>query len=280
MTVLTAIVELSRASWSVLRQHPRLIWFPILGLLTILVALSFVAPIVLPSDDQVPWLALLVILFVTHVIHVFFNVGLTGEALRALRGEPPVIARGLATAAERMSAIVGFAAIATPIGFVLGVFGRSRSVAVRLARAMVGTAWSLATYFAIPVMVQERRSGLMSLRRSGQLFQRTWGETTLSEVGVRVLTAQLSIVLIVIALLLMDLLGESVLSVLVLIALVTAFIGVIGALEAIYRAALYVFASEGVVPESFAGPELDAIWHAKPATPSEHPPDDAPTDPT
>jgi len=47
--------------------------------------------------------------------------------------------------------------------------------------------------------------------------------------------------------------------------LATAAVGVIGALEAIYRAALYVFASEGVVPEPFGGPEIDAIWQVKPA---------------
>lgn len=40
-----------------------------------------------------------------------------------------------------------------------------------------------------------------------------------------------------------------------------------GAREAIYRAALYVFASEGVVPEPFDGAELHAIWHVTPADP-------------
>jgi hypothetical protein len=287
MTVYTAIIELSRASWRVLRNHPRLIWFPILGLLTIMVALAFLGPIVLPTDDDIPWLALLVITFVTQLIHVFFNVGLTSEALKALRGGSPTITDGIGIATERVPAIVTFAAITAPIGFVLGLIGRCRWPAVRFARAMVGTAWSLATYFAIPVMVQERRSGVMCLRRSGQLFQRTWGETTLSEVGLRVITAQLSIVLILLALLLIDVLGESFFTLLVVIALVAGFIGVIGALEAIYRAALYVFASEGVVPEAFGGPELDAIWRAKSGQssseptpePTGEPPTEPPTEP-
>jgi len=38
---------------------------------------------------------------------------------------------------------------------------------------------------------------------------------------------------------------------------------VINSLEAIYRAALYVFAAEGVVPEPFGGPELEDIWQVK-----------------
>ena len=76
------------------------------------------------------------------------------------------------------------------------------------------------------------------------------------------------IVLVIVALVLVKLLADSLLALLLVMALSIAVIGVLGALEAIYRAALYVFASEGVVPEPFGGPELDAIWHVKPADPS------------
>jgi len=46
-------------------------------------------------------------------------------------------------------------------------------------------------------------------------------------------------------------------------ALAACLIGVIASLEAIYRAALYVFAAEGVVPEPFGGPELEDIWQVR-----------------
>jgi hypothetical protein len=74
-------------------------------------------------------------------------------------------------------------------------------------------------------------------------------------------------VLVIVAIVLVKLLGDSLFALLLVMALATAAIGVIGALEAIYRAALYVFASEGVVPEPFGGPELDAIWQVRPADP-------------
>ena len=166
-----------------------------------------------------------------------------------------------------MLSIVTLTAVTSTFGFLLALFGRSRNVAVQLARAVIGTAWSLATYLAIPVMVQERRGGVPSLRRSGMLFRRTWGETALSEVGIRVLTAHIAVVLVIVAIVLVKLLDDSVFALLLVVSLSIAAIGVIGALEAIYRAALYVFASEGVVPEPFGGPELDAIWHVKPADP-------------
>jgi len=262
MTVFHAVVELSKASWRVLRGNPRLVWFPVLSLVSLIGLLMIVAPILAPGDDETPWLLLIVITAITYVTHVFFTVALTSEALRALRGEPPSITNGLAAATTRLPAIATLSAITGTFGLALGTFGRSRHVAVKVARAIVGTAWSLATYLAIPVMVQERRGGLTSLRRSSDLFRRTWGETTLSEVGIRVLTAHLGLILVLVAVALIDLLGDSI-GILVVLALVVAAFAIIGTLEAIYRSALYVFAAEGVIPEPFDSPELEEIWRAK-----------------
>ena len=264
MTVFHAIVELSKASWRVLRRHPCLAWFPLLSLATMFAILMFVAPVITPGgeDDEIPWLSLYILVAIAHLTQVFYTVGLTSESLRALRGETPSVLGGIATAMTHLPAIAVFSLITGTVGFLIGLIGRSTKVAVKLARALVNTAWSLATYLAIPVMVQERRDGLTSLRRSSDLFRRTWGETTLSEVGMRVLTAHLSLVLVLVALIVIELLGESLGFVLVLLIVIGA-IAVIGALEAIYRSALYVFAAEGVIPEPFNGPELDEIWQTK-----------------
>jgi hypothetical protein len=272
MTVFSAIIGLTKASWQVLRQHPRLMWFPILSLLATFGCLIFVGPI-LPIVSEFPLLAMFLFLFVVHVVHVFFMVGLTTEALRALRGESPItIAGGLGAACTHAPSIVSMAAVMSTFGLFLEVLGRSRNAALRFARAVFGTGWSLVTYLAIPVMVQERRGGIPSLRRSGDLFRQTWGETALSEVGVRIVAQYIMILVVVLAVLLIHVFGESPFTVLIIICLAAATAGLIGSLEAIYRAALYVFASEGVVPAPFAGAELDAIWRAKPADP-------APTEP-
>jgi len=264
MTVFHAILELSKASWRVLRRHPRLAWFPVLSLASLIAIFILVVPVILPGgeDDEIPWLSLYLITALTYLTNVFYTVGLTSEALRALRGEAPSIPNGLATAVTHMPAIATFSLITGTVGFFISLLGRSTKVAVKLARALVNTAWSLATYLAIPVMVQERRSGLMSLRRSSDLFRRTWGETTLSEVGVRVLTAHLTLMLVLIAFVLIELLGDS-FAVLVILALTVGLVAIVGALEAIYRSALYVFAAEGVIPDPFNSPELDAIWKTK-----------------
>lgn len=264
MSVMNAIVELTRASWRVFRRHPVLAWFPIMGIASALAFLFALVPILDPGEPgELSWLALLGIALALEAIHMFFMAGLTNEALKALRGETPTVPCGVGSAIERAPAIVGLSAVTGTVGFVLSLIGRCRWPAIRIAQSLVGTAWSLATYLAVPVMVQERRGAVPSLKRSGDLFKRTWGETTLSEVGVRVVTAHLTLLLVLLAVAILQLLGDSMFVVLILIAIFAAFIGVVGALEAIYRSALYVFASEGVVPEPFGGPELDAIWQVR-----------------
>lgn len=265
MTVFTAIVELTSASWRVLRCHPLLLWFPLLSLVT-LIGLTALLEALGPTHElreDVPWLTVGLLVFVVHVIHVFFRVGLTNEALKALRGERPTVGSGLVVALTRSPAILSLAAITSTFGLAMTMMGRSRHGAIRLARILVGTAWSLATYLALPVLVQERRGGIASLRRSGALFRRTWGETSLSEVGVRVITQHLFVLCVVIVMVLIHLLGRSPFVVLLMVCAFAAVASVIGALEAVYRAALYVFASEGVVPAPFGSPELDEIWRVR-----------------
>jgi len=261
MTVFDAIVALTKASWRVLRRHPCLMWFPLLSIVTTIVVLVLVGPILM--RDEPTWLTVLLLGFAIQLVSIFWRVGLTAEALKALRGGTPSVSSGVTAALARPGAIVSLSAVTSTVGFAIGLIGRSSRGALRIARAIVGTAWSLATYLAVPVMVQEGRGGVPSLRRSGDLFKRTWGETTLSEVGLRVITAHLAFVLLIVAMLLVKLLGDSALAILLVVGLIAAFAAVVGALEAIYRSALYVFASEGVVPEPFGGPELDDIWHVK-----------------
>ncbi|HUJ61155.1 MAG TPA: DUF6159 family protein [Kofleriaceae bacterium] len=261
MTVLQAIALLTKASWRVLRAHPILMWFPVFSLVSTIAVVLLLGPIVLRGEPT--WLALFVLGLAAQLVHLFWRVGLTAEALKALRGGTPNISEGVLAAASRPTAILSLGLVSATVGLVLAVLGRSSRGALRVARAVIGTAWSLATYLAIPVMVQERRGGIPSLRRSGDLFRKTWGETALSEVGLRVITAHLSVVLVLIALAIIELLGESGWALLAVLALVAGFVGVVGALEAIYRAALYVFASEGVVPAPFGGPELHDIWQVK-----------------
>src|SRR5262249_49729459 len=123
MTVFQAIAELSKASWRVLRRHPCLAWFPLMSFASVVAMFLFVVPIIVPGahDDELSWFTFYVITVLLYVTQMFFSVALTAEALRALRGEKPAIANGLATAAARAPAVASLSLITATVGFVIGL---------------------------------------------------------------------------------------------------------------------------------------------------------------
>jgi hypothetical protein len=254
VNVLTAFLALTGASWQVFRRFPRLIWFPILSIVS-LVAVASLIPQIGPS-----WLYAAILTYVVYLVGTFYAVALTTQALAAMRGGTPRIAAGMAVAFTRMPAIATLAVVSGVVGFALTLLGRSRARSVRIARFLLGTAWSVATYLAVPVLVEEQAGGVASLRRAGALFKKTWGETLLAEVGMRVLFTQTGILLGLIATILFGLLGDSALFFLIMVAIVLTAIGVLGAFDAITRSALYLFAVSGKVPEPFSGADLAPVF--------------------
>ncbi len=46
----------------------------------------------------------------------------------------------------------------------------------RLVVRLIGVAWTLASYFVVPVLAEEDLGPIEALRRSADLFRETWGE--------------------------------------------------------------------------------------------------------
>jgi Family of unknown function (DUF6159) len=259
MTIFATTAGISKASLRLLRAHPRLMAFPALGFAASLtVLLTFLPDLEEPGDG----IMLALVYFLVHGIMVFCSAGLVCEALRALRGQPISVSGGLGAAAARASALAAYSAIECTIGMFLSALGRRGRAARWLAEWVLGGAWSLVSYLALPVLMAERRGGYDSLRRSGELLRRIWGETALSEFGFRTLVIHVGIALLLVCLLIARLIDGPV-AVVVGIVLVLAFAVIAASLQAIYRAALYIFAAEGVVPDEFDTPDMHAVWRVK-----------------
>jgi hypothetical protein len=201
----------------------------------------------------------------------FFSAGLTREALRALRGEPISVRAGVAAAGERLPALASYTVVSSSIGLAVELVtlaGRAPDGRVRFAgrlfRFLLGAGWTLASYLALPVLIQERRGGMASLRRSAQLLRQTWGETLLGELGATAATYAFYAIAILIAIVLARLFDDPVLPVLIaVVALLVAFAILADTLRTIYRAALYIFATEGIVPGPFDAAGLEGVWSVK-----------------
>jgi Family of unknown function (DUF6159) len=283
-----------RAAWQTLRRNPRLLWFSALLGVASLVLTSIGATLGWLGLQAVPWLADhgfaeppepslsgraaigvgLFLWFGAHLLAPYFGVALSSATLEALASRPFRIRSCLREANRRLGGIATFAVLDASVGAFLARMrggssaqGRRRSRGSPLAAKLLGFAWRSATYLVVPVLSRESKGGLAALGRSTALMRQTWREAF---VGRLVLGWVLwpAALLALGALTVLVMLGVSPLGQPVLFG-VTAGLSVIAwvglaviahTLDTIYRCALYVFATEGVVPEPFADPDLDEIW--------------------
>lgn len=260
MTIFETTHSIGKAALRVLRARPRLVLFPLLAVAVNLTLVLMLLPGLREPEDGI---TLALIYFLGHGVVIFFTAGLTCEALRALRGQPTSLAGGLGCASSRIGALVAYAAIESTVGLVVRAVSRIGPRFVgRWLKMLLGDAWALLSYLSMPVLIAERRGSYDSLLRSSELMRRTWGETAISEFGFRLLCTHLVIALVIICLIVARLINQP-FAVVVAILLFLSGVMIIATLQAIYRAALYIFAAEGVVPDDFDTPEMHAVWRVK-----------------
>ena len=251
---------LVKASANVLRMDKELMVFPLLsGVATLLIMASFIAPVVAlggfeilaRADDTYLGYALGFLFYlIQYTVVFFFNSALVGAALIRLDGGDPTVSDGLAIASKRMGSILGYAVMAATVGMVLRAISERSGILGRIAMGLVGMAWTLATYMAVPVLVTKDVGPIEAVKESAALFKRTWGEQVVGNfgmgwamVGMGLSWALVSVCLIVVA-------GQiSPWGVAAAAAVAIAgflFLALLGsALKGIYTAALYRYASTG-----------------------------------
>ena len=254
---------LVKASAHVLRLDKELMLFPVMsGISTILVCATFVAPIaatggweLFTADGQggyVPLAIMFGFYVVLYAVIFFFNAALVGAALIRLDGGDPTVGDGLAIASKRMGSILGYAVIAATVGMILRMIAERSGFLGRLVAGLVGMAWTLATYLAVPVLVTKDIGPLDAVKESAMIFKRTWGEQVVGNFGMG-----WAIFLMVLAWTAVSALALYVSANLVPVAVIPAIgvavlgyvvLGLFGsALNGVYTAALYRYAMTGEV---------------------------------
>jgi len=271
-------IELARQSWRVLQQDKELLVFPMLsGLAAAIVLASFVAPLwgteyasELLDDRQLPrdplaYAILFAFYFVNYFVIVYFNSALVACAIIRLRGGDPTVSDGLRAANSRLPQILAWAAVSATVGVLLKAIESRSEKAGQIAAALVGTAWSIATYFVVPVLVVEQVGPIDAVKRSFAILRKTWGESAVGNFGIGIVVFLASLAAIVPAVIgfltgttvgIVVGIGTTVV-LLVLISLVSA------ALHTIIQAALYLFAADGQPPRQFDARLLQEAYRTK-----------------
>ncbi|HMJ73958.1 MAG TPA: DUF6159 family protein [Solirubrobacterales bacterium] len=179
---------LTKKSWGVLNSHRELARFPLYGAVaTIPLAFVFLGPglYLLDKDVLGGAIPLLVIgVYVLSVVGFYFSVGLAAAADMIFRGEQATVGDGLAVARSRFSQICGWAAVSTAISVLMGALENQGGIAGTIAARLVGMAWSLVTFLAVPVIAIEGTGPIETLKRSASLFKSRWGQQITGNIAI------------------------------------------------------------------------------------------------
>ena len=261
--------ELSKESVRVLRLDKELLVFPLLsGLACLFVLASFGVPLWLTgyaealsdnpdaSRDAIAWVITFAFYFVNYFVIVFFNAALVACAIIRFRGGDPTLADGFRAATSRLPQIAGWALVSATVGVILRLIESRSERAGQFVASLLGTAWTIATFFVVPVLVVEHVGPIEAGKRSVAILRRTWGEALTANFGIGffVFLAMLP----ALALLMIGgwflsqeqiALGIALFATGVLAMIIVSLAS--ATLNAILLAALYLYASDEAVPDGF-----------------------------
>lgn len=112
----------------------------------------------------------------TTFVGVFLNVALAAAAAAALDGERLTAREALAVPVARAGQIAVWSLLAAGVGVLLHEVASRVPFGGRLASFVLGAAWGLVTFFAIPVLALEGCTATGCVRRSARLIEARWGE--------------------------------------------------------------------------------------------------------
>jgi hypothetical protein len=269
---------LAQSSWQVLRMDKKLIIFPILsGLGCFLVLLTFALPFLArpqwlnflndvgDGGKVPPWVYAVLFLyyFCNYFVVIFCNAALISCALIRFNGGEPTVGDGLQAAASRLPQILAWALVSATVGLLLKVIENAHEKAGAIISSLLGLAWTVLTFFVLPVLVVEKVGPFEAISRSMAILRRTWGEALIGRAGIGFFLFLLALPGIALLAIGAFACTKVVALGLALVALAVAWFVLLGAvgsaLHGIFLAALYQYAANDQVPEGF---DRRAMKHA------------------
>jgi len=201
--------QLMKMCFKVLKSDPEILLFPVMsGILTIFAVATFIfgfAAVFLSIGfltgfadwlGYLIWPAMFVYYLITYFIVVFFNVAVIGCATIRLNGGDPTLADGFKIAFRHIGKIFVWALISATVGIILQWLRSGKGIAGligRIVAGIIGIAWNIVTYFVVPVMIYEELGPVSSIKRSAQIVKERWGESLVTNIGLGIAMAVLSI---------------------------------------------------------------------------------------
>ena len=268
MDRITRSFQLVGQSYQVLMRDKELMVLPLLSgammaAVVAVVGLGFSwggAPLATPRGPAL-YLPIFLIYVLMYGIGIFFQAAVVAGATERMRGGDPTVGSALAAAQRRLWPIIMWAIVAATVGMFLRAVQDRVGFIGKIVAGLAGAAWSLATFFIVPVLVLEDKSIGDSFTQSVNVFKKTWGETMAGGASIGIVAVCAWVVLFALVALIAMATGPIAI---VVLALGAILLGIFfSALQGIYVASLYRYATEGSVPPGFDRTLLDNAFVPK-----------------
>jgi hypothetical protein len=260
--------RLTRTAFALLRRDRTMAIIALLGAVFTIVATFAIFDLAGWLDDpgRTGRLLLLYAIFSwpTTFVTTFLNVALAAAADARLDGRRLTVREALGVSVARIGPIAGWSLLATGVGILLQQLAERIPVGGRIASWLLGVAWGLVTFFAIPLLALEGCSPTGSVRRSSRLIRERWGEG----VGGTVLIGAWALPLFAVAGALIgigtDADGQARVTVLATgVGIMCVAIALVTAARQVFAVALYRYATDGTARGGFAEVDLRAPFSAR-----------------
>lgn len=271
--------QLAKQSWAILRADRSLALFPVIS--AVAIACAWVVVIgpgvaLYATDVSKPvGIALWVVGgYVATFIGIYCNTALAAAAAEALEGRPAGVRDGFAAIRDRRGVIAQWALVQVTVGILLQLVQSLLSqtpvgrVVATIFGALANAAWAIATFFVVPLIALEGVGPKDAITGSARLIRERWGEGLVGNGSIGGLVMLLGVLPAVgLGVLGAAAVGASTAGGVALIALaVVLFVAalIVGStLTAIFRVALYRFASDDRVVGGYDAAVLQSAFRPR-----------------
>ena len=252
-------------SWDVVKKDKEMLVFPLIsGICLILVVGSFAMGMLdtqaegwgVPSREaamaeQVSYYAkLFIFYFCTYFIIMFFNTAIITCAVIRMRGGNPTLGDGFRMAFARVPLLLGWALVSATVGLILRIIEDKWELVGRIIAGLLGMAWSITTFLALPILVVEGKGPFAAIKQSTKMLRDTWGEQLIGGFSFGLLwfvCCLPAVVLFVIVVLLLGL-ANIIIPLVLLVVYMIILALVFSVLQTVFQAGLYYYARDSVAP--------------------------------
>src|SRR5690242_6295439 len=254
--------EIAKRSWAVLRADKTLAWFPVLSALGSLAVIAALGGLFLAAgiDDSangaslqpIGYVLIVIAYLALAMVQTYFLAALVAGADQRLRGNDSTVRTALDIANSRLHRLLPWAVVTATVTMILQAIEERFGIVGTIVARLVGLAWNLVTFLVVPILVLEDLGVGDALKRSKDLFKKTWGENVIGQGGLGIVgfLAMIPGLLLVAIGAAIGTAGLILLGAVGVVWIIASAV-IVSALSGIYRTALYHYAANGRVPGEF-----------------------------